>query len=143
MKRLTISTEETDRNAAISEVVDIVKKGGVTALKVNSNCKFSPCSVHIDQHCSCLCMGEFSGMHALGVWLTACVLPTQTGGLSDRLAEAANSTTDPLARQGTFEAYTSLIKEIGAPIEPFVALVLAPVLDRCSDKVLSIDPSAL
>lgn len=53
----------------------------------------------------------------------------------DRLAEAANSTTDPLARQGAFETYTALITEIGHPVEPFVALVLATLLDKCSDKV--------
>lgn len=66
-------------------------------------------------------------------YLTGDVL--QNGGLSDRLAEAANSTTDPLARQGAFEAYEALIKEIGTPVEPFVALVLSAILERCSDKV--------
>lgn len=54
----------------------------------------------------------------------------------DRLAEAANSTTDPLARQGAFETYTALITEIGHPVEPFVALVLATILEKCSDKVM-------
>lgn len=53
----------------------------------------------------------------------------------DRLSETANSTTDPLARQGAFETYTALITEVGHPVEPFVALVLATILDKCSDKV--------
>ena len=53
----------------------------------------------------------------------------------DRLAEAANSTTDPLARQGAFETYTALITEVGTPVEPFVALVLSTILEKCSDKV--------
>ena len=59
----------------------------------------------------------------------------QTGGLADRLAEAAAHATDPLARQGAFEAYQALITDIGAPVEPFVALVLSTILDKCSDKV--------
>lgn len=65
-----------------------------------------------------------------------CALPVQAGGLVDRLAEAANSTTDPLARQGAFETYTALITEIGHPVEPFVALVLATIFEKCSDKVM-------
>lgn len=59
----------------------------------------------------------------------------QAGGLIDRLAEAAGSTTDPLARQGAFETYTALIKEVGTPVEPFIALVLSTILEKCSDKV--------
>lgn len=59
----------------------------------------------------------------------------QAGGLGDRLAESAVSSTDPLARQGAFETYTALMKDIGAPIEPFVAGVLSTILDKCSDKV--------
>ena len=59
----------------------------------------------------------------------------QTGGLIDRLAESAASATDPLARQGAFETYTALMKDIGAPMEPFIALVLSTILDKCSDKV--------
>jgi len=59
----------------------------------------------------------------------------QTGGLIDRLAESAASATDPLARQGAFETYTGLMKDIGAPMEPFIALVLSTILDKCSDKV--------
>lgn len=60
----------------------------------------------------------------------------QAGGLGDRLAEAAAHATDPLSRQGAFEAYTALMKDIAAPIEPFVAAVLSTILDKCSDKVL-------
>ena len=59
----------------------------------------------------------------------------QTGGLAGRLAEDAGHATDSLARQGAFEAYTALIAAIGAPVEPFVALVLSTILDKCSDKV--------
>ena len=59
----------------------------------------------------------------------------QTGGLADRLAEAAAHATDAPARQGAFEAYQALITDIGAPVEPFVALVLSTILDKCSDKV--------
>ncbi len=62
----------------------------------------------------------------------------QAGGLGDRLAESAASATDPLARQGAFESYTALMKDIGAPIEPFVAGVLSTMLDKCSDKVRDI-----
>lgn len=40
MKRLTISAEEAESTAAVSEVVAIVKKGGVAALKVSF--KFAP-----------------------------------------------------------------------------------------------------
>ncbi|EIE22864.1 elongation factor EF-3 [Coccomyxa subellipsoidea C-169] len=98
MKRLSISAEDAERTAAISEVVALVKKGGVAGLKA--------------------------------------------GGLVDRLAEAANSTTDPLARQGAFETYTALIKEIGTPVEPFVALVLATILEKCSDKVTPVREAA-
>ena len=60
---------------------------------------------------------------------------SQTGGLADRLAEAAAHASDPLARQGALEAYQALITDVGAPMEPFVALVLATILDKCSDKV--------
>ena len=59
----------------------------------------------------------------------------QAGGLGDRLAESAASATDPLARQGAFESYTALMKDIGNPIEPFVAGVLSTIFDKCSDKV--------
>ena len=59
----------------------------------------------------------------------------QAGGLGDRLSESANKTTDPLARQGAFETYTALIKDIGTSIEPFVAGMLSTILDKCSDKV--------
>ena len=61
--------------------------------------------------------------------------PVQTGGLGDRLADAAAHATDASARQGAFEAYLALINDIGAPMEPFVALVLPTILDKCSDKV--------
>ena len=57
---------------------------------------------------------------------------------SDRwkaLAESAVSATDPLARQGAFETYVTLMKDIGTPIEPFIANVLSTILDKCSDKV--------
>ena len=67
---------------------------------------------------------------------------SQAGGLGDRLAESADSTTDPLARQGAFETYTALVKDIGTPIEPFVAGVLSTILDKCSDKVNTSFPSA-
>ena len=59
----------------------------------------------------------------------------QAGGLGDRLAESAASATDPLARQGAFESYTALMKDIGNPIEPFIAGVLSIIFDKCSDKV--------
>ena len=36
------------------------------------------------------------------------------------------------------ESYTALMKDIGAPIEPFVAGVLSTMLDKCSDKVRDI-----
>lgn len=35
MKRLSISAEDAERSAAVSEVVALVKEGGVAALKVN------------------------------------------------------------------------------------------------------------
>ena len=34
MKRLSLSAEDKERSAAVSEIVDLVKKGGVGALKV-------------------------------------------------------------------------------------------------------------
>ena len=34
MKRLSLSAEDKERSAAVSEIVDLVKKGGVAALKV-------------------------------------------------------------------------------------------------------------
>lgn len=40
MKRLSISAEDAERTAAISEVVALVKKGGVGALKVSCICTF-------------------------------------------------------------------------------------------------------
>ena len=34
MKRLSLSAEDKERSAAVTEIVDLVKKGGVAALKV-------------------------------------------------------------------------------------------------------------
>ncbi len=35
MKRLSLSAEDKERSAAVTEIVDLVKKGGVAALKVH------------------------------------------------------------------------------------------------------------
>jgi hypothetical protein len=34
MRRLSLSAEDTERSAAVSGIVDLVRKGGVAALKV-------------------------------------------------------------------------------------------------------------
>ncbi len=156
MKRLSISAEDKERSAAVSEIVDLVKKGGVGALKVlqllflpyilpslgmytrlssvavrRLSCQLRACQ-HDDARVLCECHP-----HCLTVCQVADVssMCFQAGGLGDRLAESAASATDPLARQGAFETYTALMKDIGAPIEPFVAGVLSTMLDKCSDKV--------
>ena len=40
MKRLSLSAEDKERSAAVSEIVDLVKKGGVAALKVRLSILF-------------------------------------------------------------------------------------------------------
>ena len=60
MKRLSLSAEDKERSAAVSEIVDLVKKGGVAALKV---CPF----ILLSSSSPCITSFVCLGVHAVGL----------------------------------------------------------------------------
>jgi elongation factor 3 len=58
----------------------------------------------------------------------------QSAGTLDRLTEALDDASAPLAREGALLAIASLSDALGAAVEPFLVPVLPQLLERFADK---------